>query len=763
MLIFLDDVLVFSKSEEEHHRHLKLVFDALREANLKLKPKKCRLFQQAVTYLGYKLSADGIAPDDNKLTAVRDWKRPDNVTEVRSFVGFCGYYRRFIKDFAGIAKPLREITKKNQRFVWTPECHNAFEKLKLALIDSSILRHPDYRSPFILDTDASDNSLGAVLSNIVDGVEYPVAFASRVLSPAECRYSTTKREALAVIQAMKWFKPYIWGTKFVLRTDHASLQWLFRQNNDGMIFRMLQKLQEFDFQVVHRPGEKHGNADGLSRQCSVTPEVSEEEKLQMFGTCPTASTLADALGHINRVSTAAANVENEAMTIEFQEDTEAFKQTQQEDPTIRFILEWANAAKHPDQCPLMELKAKKSAVIERGEDSVSMWSLWDQLELSNGILYRKWHLEGTNKTVKQLVVPEVLREMVLEQMHDSKLSGGHFAFQKTLDRARQRFWWPKMRKDIERKCEHCKVCQARSTSGKKRKAPLQTINVGIRFSKVAADILGPVTKAKNSGAKYILALTDYFTKYVVCVPLASMTAEDVARAIVENWVLKFGAPDCLHTDQGANFCSDLVLEVCKLFGMEKTRTSPFHPQGNGMVERHNRVIADVISKYCADNPNSWDTMVPYLNFVYNTTVHRTTGHTPFSLVFGQECKYPVDLLLPKAPGAKMPGHEFTEWLEGQFREAHMNARETLGGNQQRQKDYYQKTVFGDELKVGQKVWLFAPHKAKSRKFYLPWDGPFIIVDKVSEVNYKISKENNAAKWQIVHYNRLKPYKEEEFN
>ena len=330
VLIFLDDVLVFSKSEEEHHRHLKLVFDALREANLKLKPKKCRLFQQAVTYLGYKLSADGIAPDDNKLTAVRDWKQPDNVTEVRSFVGFCSYYRRFIMDFAGIAKPLHEITKKNQRFVWTPECHNAFEKLKLALIDSSILRHPDYRSPFILDTDASDNSLGAVLSNIVEGVEYPVAFASRVLSPAECRYSTTKREALAVIQAMKWFKPYIWGTKFVLRTDHASLQWLFRQNNDGMIFRMLQKLQEFDFQVVHSPGEKHGNVDGLSRQCSVTPEVSEEEKLQMFGTCPTASTLSDALGHINRVSTAAANVETEAMTIEFQEDTEAFKQTQQE-------------------------------------------------------------------------------------------------------------------------------------------------------------------------------------------------------------------------------------------------------------------------------------------------------------------------------------------------------------------------------------------------------------------------------------------------
>ena len=153
-----------------------------------------------------------------------------------------------------------------------------------------------------------------------------------------------------------------------------------------------------------------------------------------------------------------------------------------------------------------------------------------------------------------------------------------------------------MRKDIERKCENCTLCQARSTAGKKRIAPLQTIKVGIRFSKVAADILGPVPRAKTSGAKYILVLTDYSTKCVVGVPLERTTAEDVARAIVENWVLTFGAPDCLHTDQGGNFCSEVLLEVCKMFGIEKTRTSRYHPHGNSMVERHNRVVADVISK-----------------------------------------------------------------------------------------------------------------------------------------------------------------------
>ena len=472
---------------------------------------------------------------------------------------------------------------------------------------------------------------------------------------------------------MKSFKPYIWGTQFALRTDHASLQWLYRQNKDGMILRMLQRLQEFDFQVVHRPGDKHGNADGLSRQCSITLELTEAERLVMFGSCPSANSLEDALGRINLVT---AEDANKPMSIQFQEDVNSLRLAQRNDPCLRLNLQWVNAEKHPDQNPLRYLKIKRANAIAQGEDAVVICGLCDQMEMTDGVLYRKWHVEGSN--TNQLVVQQGLRETVLEQLHDSKLSGGNFAFQKTLDRARQRFWWPNMRKHNERKCENCTLCQARITTGKKRIAPLQTINVEIRFSKVAADILGPVTRAMASSAKYILVLTKYFTKYVVCVPLERTTAEDVIRAIVENWVLTFGAPDCLHTNQGANFCSELLLDVCKIVGIEKTRTSPYHPQGNGMVERHNRVVADVISKYWANNPSSWDQMIPYLNFVYKSTVHKTTGQTPFSLVFGQECKYPIDLLLPKAPGHEIANYEITRWLNEQFREAHMNARETLG-------------------------------------------------------------------------------------
>ncbi|XP_075243882.1 SCAN domain-containing protein 3-like [Convolutriloba macropyga] len=340
-----------------------------------------------------------------------------------------------------------------------------------------------------------------------------------------------------------------------------------------------------NFQVVHRPGDKHGNADGLSRRCIITPELTEAERLVMFGSCPSANSLEDALGRINLVT---AEDANEPMSIQFQEDVNSLRLAQRNDPCLRLILQWANAEKHPDQNPLRDLKVKKANALAQGEDAVAIWGLWDQMELTNGVLYRK--------------------------------------------------------------------CTKYRWNEKTIRRPLQTINVEIRFSKVAADILGPVTRAKESGAKYIIVLTDYFTKYVVCVPLERTTAEDVARAIVENSVLTFGAPDCLHTDQGAKFCSELLLEVCKIFGIEKTRTSSYHQQGNGMVERHNRVFADVISKYCANNPSSWDQMIPYLNFVYNTTVHKTTGQTPFSLVFGQQFKYPIDLLLPKAPGHEIANY-----------------------------------------------------------------------------------------------------------
>ena len=297
--VFLDDVLVYSKTEDSHFEQLRETFTRLRKANLKLKPKKCNLFQRKVGYLGHVIDQAGSRPDPGKLDALRTWPQPKTVTGVRSFLGFCSYYRKFIKGFAEIARPLHELTRKGLKFTWLPEHTAAFNELKDRLLKEPTLSFPDFNQPFVLDTDASDNSLGAVLSNVVNGEERPLAYMSRVLSKTETTmYSTTKREALAVVQALKWFRSYILGLKVIIRTDHASLRWMFRQNADGMTFRMVQKLQEYDYTIVHRPGAKHVNADGLSRREDPKENWKEGELEALLGHCPEPTSFEEALEEV---------------------------------------------------------------------------------------------------------------------------------------------------------------------------------------------------------------------------------------------------------------------------------------------------------------------------------------------------------------------------------------------------------------------------------------------------------------------------------
>ena len=195
-----------------------------------------------------------------------------------------------------------------------------------------------------------------------------------------------------------------------------------------------------------------------------------------------------------------------------------------------------------------------------------------------------------------------------------------------------------------------------------------------------------------------------------------------------------------------------------LLNIERSGTSPYHPQGNGQVERHNGVLADVISKYCSENPKEWESILPYVEFMYNTTVHKSTGETPFSLVFGDEAVYPIDLMFSKPPDTELTEHEYTQLLDEKVREAHMCARETLGAVQQKQKDKCFKRTYGKPYQKDDKVWLFSPQLAKSKEFYLPWTGSYTVVRKINEVNYEICSEKNKKKNQIVHYNRLKPFK-----
>ena len=264
--MYLDDTISFGTTFENALDNLTLIFERLRSYGLQLKSTKCHLFQTSVPFLGHVVGRDGVQCDPKKIEDVKTWPVPDCLKSVRQFLGFVGYYRRFIPSFADLAEPLVSLTGKDVPFVWRPTCVTAFIELRDAMIRAPILAFPTESGVYILDTDTSNFGLGGVLSQIQNNVECVIAYCSRALRPSQRKYCTTKREMLAAVSMCIQFRSYLRGARFTLRTDHKSLVWLHRfKDTEGMMARWLHALQQFQFTIVHRAGSDHGNADGLSR------------------------------------------------------------------------------------------------------------------------------------------------------------------------------------------------------------------------------------------------------------------------------------------------------------------------------------------------------------------------------------------------------------------------------------------------------------------------------------------------------------------
>ena len=268
LLLYLDDVIVIAPDFHSHLQRMEEVFQRLRQANLKLKPGKCELFQEEVRYLGHVVSAAGVTTDPDKIRDVQGWTPPTTVKELQAFLGLAGYYRQYVPQFSTIAKPLHRLVGKEVEWEWTQECQEAFDALKCGLVEAPVLGYPDPKLPYILDTDASAVGVGAVLSQIQDGKERVISYYSKTMDQHERNYCVTRKELLAVVMAVKQFKPYLYGRPFTLRTDHASLLWLCRRKEPShQVARWLEILAEFTYRIEHRAGKKHHNADALSRKC----------------------------------------------------------------------------------------------------------------------------------------------------------------------------------------------------------------------------------------------------------------------------------------------------------------------------------------------------------------------------------------------------------------------------------------------------------------------------------------------------------------
>ncbi|BHF62603.1 hypothetical protein SprV_0200558800 [Sparganum proliferum] len=717
-LVYMDDIIVLGKDFDSHLKNIRAVFNILRQAGLTLKPSKCIFIKPRVKFLGHVVSAAGIETDDEKVTQIREWPTPADVTEVRSFLGLASYYRRFIKDYAQIAGPLHKLTQKDVKFKWTADCTNSFQTLKDKLCSTPILVFPDISNDagkFILDTDASDTAIGAVLSQQQsDGTERVIQYLSRSLTKAERRYCVTRKEMLALTHFVEECRPYLQYRPFVVRTDHSALTWLRNfKNPEGQVARWQEKLAEYDFECVFRPGRQHGNADALSRK----PH-------RPHGECPSCTDIA-------------------ISAIALQSDQ---------------CLLWAAAQRDdPHICPIYDRKVSNARPLSKAElaghsyETRCLHSLWDKLFIENGVLFYR----DNEQYPKRVVLPLSMVDDVVERMHAEL---GHSGTHKTEWALRRRYYWPNQKTDIQNILRSCGHCLGFKSPGHSYRAPLQPIKTGYPNERVAVDLVGPIAPSAR-GNRFILVMVDCFTKMAEAVPLPDASVPTVARAIFNGWICRWGAPDQLHSDRGSSFESSVVHELCKVLKIKKTRTTAYHPQGNGQVERTNRTLINLLRAFVDRNAAStWDEALPACMLAYRSTVNATTQHTPFFLTCGRDMQLPEDLHLPPIHPVENVD-TYASRMKKALRIASEEARLHLQEGQRRQKAFYDRLAHGTPYQEGDIVWMrnFAPSPGVPQKFNPAWIGPYVVRRVLSDTTCVVRSQDRPYSEEFtVHFNRLKP-------
>lgn len=635
VLLYLDDVIVFSSTVQEHLERLEQIFSRLETQGLKVKLSKCNFFQERVKYLGHVVSSEGVSTDPDKVAVVRDWRQPKNLAELRSFLGFASYYRRFIAGFSKMAGPLNRLVakllppgrkgktpRKPLDECWDAECEESFRSLKEALITTPVLAYADFEKPFFLEVDASHAGLGGVLSQEHGGKLRPIAFASRSLKPTErnmSNYSSMKLELVA----LKWavtekFREYLLGNKCTVFTDNNPLSHLSTAKLGATEQRWVSELAAFDLTIKYRPGSQNANADALSRlQLLAGESGSEGEKV--------------------------SGVQAEISVLPGLSASDLFA-LQANDPIIGSFLTYWKEDKMPNATERSDLSKGSRELVRQ----------WGRLTSKEDVLYRRVH--GPDGEVQQLVLPHCLQERVLRSLHDEH---GHQGVERTLQLVRSRYYWPNMYSDVEKWCKTCQRCVVSKALQPKIKTHMGTIKASRPHEILAIDFT--VLEPSTDGKENVLVMTDVFSKYTQTVATKDQRASTVAEVLVKHWFQLLGPPGRIHSDQGRNFESSLVQQLCKIYNIDKSRTTPYHPAGNGQSERFNRTLHDLLRTLPPEQKRRWPRHLSQVTYAYNTTVHQSTGRTPYFLMFGREPRLPVDIVLGvEEREAEAP---LEEWVE----------------------------------------------------------------------------------------------------
>ena len=655
VVVYFDDILIYSTSLDLHIDHLKSVLTVLRKEQLYANLEKCIFCTNHVVFLGFVVSSKGVQVDEEKVRAIQEWPTPKSVTEVRSFHGLASFYRRFVKDFSTLAAPLNEVLKKNVGFKWGEKQEEAFNVLKQKLTNAPILALPNFQKSFEIECDASNVGIGAVLMQ--EG--HPIAYFSEKLSGPTLNYSTYDKELYALVRALKTWQHYLYPKEFVIHSDHESLKYIKGQGKlNKRHAKWVEFLEQFPYVIKHKKGKGNIVADALSRRHALLSML--ETKL---------------IG------------------------LECLKSMYENDETFGEIFK--NCEKFSE----------------------------------NGFFRHEGFLFKENK----LCVPKCsTRNLLVCEAHEGGLMG-HFGVQKTLETLQEHFYWPHMKKDVQKFCEHCIVCKKAKSKVKPHGLYTPLPIPEYPWIDLSMDFVLGLPKTSN-GRDSIFVVVDRFSKMAHFIPCKKVDdASHVADLFFKEIVRLHGLPRSIVSDRDSKFLSHFWRTLWSKLGTKLLFSTTCHPQTDGQTEVVNRTLGTLLRTVLRKNLKTWEACLPHVEFAYNRAVHSTTNCSPFEVVYGFNPLTPLDLL-------PMPNVSVFKHKEGQAKADYVKKlHERVKDQIERKNKSYAKQANKGRKKVvfepGDWVWVHMrkerfPEQRKS-KLQPRGDGPFQVLERINDNAYKV--------------------------
>ena len=738
VMVYLDDVIIFSNTFEEHLDHIRKVFTCLDDNKLQVKVTKCEFFKTQVKYLGFIVGNDSIRPDPSSVAAVTQCKSPTTFHQLQKVLGATNYYRKFIENYADLAEPLIRLTADGgSKFHWTTTHETALRRILHCLTTAPVLALPDISPdapPFVLYTDASNVAIGAVLSQLPPDSQFalketyrPIAYFSKTLSEAERKYSTTERELYAIVKAIEHFRHYLYAN-FIVVTDHQALVHLLPSDRaPSRIHRWSIRLLGYHFAVHYRKGIEHDNADAMSRP----PFISDGKHASSL---PMSSTSTS-------VSLAMPMIPSGAVEIK----TIQWDRLQALDPLCKAV------------------RARMSQTLPKENPLFRIATLILPFAvLHEGILYYNRRARGqtsnVTREINRIIVPSTVREALVTHAHTDIIDGGHFGSDKTLARLNRSYFWPRMEETVATHVSKCSTCERLSPVPSHRPAILNPILTFRPWDIVGLDIAGPLPAV--DGCEHFLLAVDLFSRWVEAFPLRDTSSSTIAETFLRLFVARFGVPKAIITDQGANLNSAELFELFDYLHIDKRRSTAAHPQTDGAAERAIGTIKKTLTAALLSKAGNWVSLLPFACSAYNGAVHSITGVSPFKALFGSDKRSLLDNIA-QWETIPTPTIDFNTLSQGsailheRMTSIWREMRLQIARNVERQKKYFDKTHPVPSIVAGELVW-FYPILELSRlpAFTAKRNGPYKVQDVLDNGVIVISHPTDKDQIYTTNVQRL---------